>query len=407
MNSTLVCLSKQVMCKDEQSTALDVEIADSIDACKRLREPWLELSRRTNALPPNVNPDRFLATLQAMGPKVNPYIVIFRNAGVPRAMIVARKSGGRSISQLGYLRIPSPSVKSLDIVYGGLLASDEAGARSVANHIAMLLTKRIVDRVLVNHLAMNSLPYREIACHADITRALRIERTEPHWVIKPDSADPEFGLSSLSSRTRRTLRRERRKIEKTLGSVHVDLLGRRRDVDRIIDWAAQITSVTFHDKLGNPFRDAAIWRYPLELEADRDALCAVFMLAQTQPIAFFIGSLHANTLFLDATGYLPQHAAYSPGKHLLLWLIRHCAAERIETIDLGFGDAEYKRVFGTHHWAEQSIRLYGRSVRGMAAWITNAMTTRGATRLQATANRLGIARRIKNAWRWSMTRVHS
>lgn len=391
---------------DAALAGLPVEVADSIEACQGLREPWLRLRERCGVQSPNTDPDRFLAVVGAL-PETRPHVVLLGPPESPRALIVARFSRRRAAHRFGFLAVPGIPVRFLDITYGGLLAIDRNAAQLAATYVAALLAGRTLDAVFANHIPVLSVARQAIINHGTLRHALCLDQPEPHWVIRPDPTDAEFGLGSLSGRTRRTLRREWRKLNEAVGDARVVMFSRTHDVNRIIEGAAQITSATFHDKLGNPFRDVPIWRGPVELEARRGALRAFFLCAQETPIAFFIGSLYGSTLFLDATGYLPQHAAHSPGKHLLLQLIRHCASESIATIDFGFGDAEYKRIYGTESWLEQSVRLYGRTARATLAWMLDAAATRGAAGLRAAATRLGAIRRIKSTWRRRLTRGSS
>jgi hypothetical protein len=336
-----------------------------------------------------------------------PHVVLLGPRESPRAMIVARCVCRRTTHRFGFLTVPVLTVRYLDVTYGGFVAVDRPGAQSAATYVAALLAGKAIDAVFANHIRMLSLAWQALIDRDAPRHALCLDQPEAHWVIRPDPTDVEFGLPSLSGRTRRTLRREWRQLDEAAGGAHVVMLSRAQDVNRVIECAAQITSATFHAKLGNPFRDVPLWRGPLQLEARRGALRAFFLQARETPIAFFIGSLYGSTLFLDATGYLPQYAVHSPGKQLLLRLIRYCASEGIATIDFGFGDAEYKRIYGTESWMEQSVRLYGRTARARLAWLLDAVATRAASGSKCAAERLGVMRRIKNTWRRRMSADHA
>ncbi len=81
-------------------------------------------------------------------------------------------------------------------------------------------------------------------------------------------------------------------------------------------------------------------------------------------------------------GFDPAYADLRVGNYVLLRLIADlCADESIDTLDYGFGDAEYKRRFGTRSWLEQDVHVFARRrrVRGRTRPAERA-TARGARR---------------------------
>jgi CelD/BcsL family acetyltransferase involved in cellulose biosynthesis len=75
-----------------------------------------------------------------------------------------------------------------------------------------------------------------------------------------------------------------------------------------------------------------------------------------------------------------------------------CENEKIEAVDFGLGDAQYKREYCDDTWQEYSVFLFAPTLRPL---FLNAL--RGGTRaLSLYAERLigeGIRLRIKRAWR--------
>jgi hypothetical protein len=68
-------------------------------------------------------------------------------------------------------------------------------------------------------------------------------------------------------------------------------------------------------------------------------------------------------------------------------------------VDYGFGDAEYKRVYGTESWNEATLLLYGRGVRPTVARSLE-LASLGLMRAGKWAARTGgLSNPIKRAWR--------
>jgi len=175
------------------------------------------------------------------------------------------------------------------------------------------------------------------------------------------------------------------------------------ELDQLFDCGGSIAAHTYHVKLRGTFSDTPLWRAQLELEARRGALTGFLLLGGDTPIVFNIGWVDGPFFFPQAVAHLPQYSRFSPGKYLWLRVFEQCCAEGLEWVDYGFGDAEYKRIYGTECWVEQSVRLYGRTARATVAWLLDVAATRAASGLKFAAERLGILRRIKNAWRRRMS----
>ena len=71
----------------------------------------------------------------------------------------------------------------------------------------------------------------------------------------------------------------------------------------------------------------------------------------------------------------------------------------IEYIDLGFGDADYKRLYATEQQSEELIHLYGSGGRALISWMIDSGTRRSAQIAARLTERRGLAARMKRLWR--------
>ncbi|NLG07119.1 GNAT family N-acetyltransferase, partial [Candidatus Peribacteria bacterium] len=170
------------------------------------------------------------------------------------------------------------------------------------------------------------------------------------------------------------------------------------EVDRVLGDAARIGRRTYHAKVGWLVEENDLWRAQITLAAHANQLRAHFLLGRGEPIAFVLGWNVNSSYHVVAMAYLPEHAKLSPGKHLLLHAIERACADGMDWADYGFGDAEYKRVYGTDSWQESTVHISGRSLRARVAHVLDIAAIRIDQRLRTIAGSSAAAR-IKKKWR--------
>ncbi|MHC4082998.1 MAG: hypothetical protein ACYSU2_16935, partial [Planctomycetota bacterium] len=127
--------------------------ARTIEELSALEAPWNALRSSNGSATPNADPHRFSATVEALGAGVEPHVTLLGEVDCPRAIIVARRSTRKLGCRVGYLPLPSPRLRCLDVVYGGLITDGtEPAKQAVCNHLRLTLEAGDVDHVMVNHL---------------------------------------------------------------------------------------------------------------------------------------------------------------------------------------------------------------------------------------------------------------
>lgn len=379
-------------------------VANNVDELAAVTPAWQALRARVPAASPNTDPDRFRATVVAL--EARPHVAVLGPIDAPHALLVGRINRRTPVVTLGYTRVPMPRLTCLDVVYGGILTDGSAAAAAaVTDYLVDVLRQGRVDSVFLNHV-----PLAEACAAATSGAALRSARgvtvVEPHWVTRLEAASFEDHLAQRSPKTRKTWKREGRRLEEAFGgAVDLAILSTPAELDQIFAGAAAITQQTYHAHIGNPFTDTPVWRAALRVEAERGTLRAFFLRGGGQPIAFYVGSVYGDRLIFDATGYLPQYARLSPGKHALLRIMAYAYEHRLRLLDWGFGDAEYKRIFGTEKWDEAVLHLYAPRLRPRLGrtieWTTHALRVSG----KKLAVQLGGLARIKRVWRGRLQRL--
>lgn len=380
--------------------ATSVELATTINEVLAMRSDWLELRQLSTVISPNADIDRFITTVKALGDKAKPYVALLRIDGKARAIIVGRSQLRSGSFRIGYLRVPSPVLKSLDIVYGGVLSdSSDIAISEVTSHLRLLLADKQFDQITFNHL-----PYKDpltIALRNDdvLKRRIACSSSNLHWQFELTPKSYDQTIARFSRKHRYNMRRmDRLLVEHFSGNVQLRTFKHPEQIDELISGATQIVSQTYQAGLGG-FSDTLLHRELVGLEAESGRLRSYWLECDGKPIAFQLGAVYANTYHLLSTAFLPQHKQLSPGQVLLVRVIQNLCEAGIEAIDYGFGDAPYKRMYGSSNSEEATVVLYAKTPKAM---ISQGLY-KGITKLNdcgsCISQRVGLKMLIKKNWR--------
>src|SRR5207247_5580767 len=95
-------------------------VVRSIDEIERIRQRWIDLRQQSGCASLNNDFDRYLATLRSMGADVRPHVVMIGHDD-DAALVIGRTHTHSEACRVGYFRIPEPPLRTLDIVYGGII----------------------------------------------------------------------------------------------------------------------------------------------------------------------------------------------------------------------------------------------------------------------------------------------
>lgn len=377
-----------------------VKIATTIDEVLAMRSEWDKLREQSSIISPNADIDRFITTVKALGNKAKPYVALIRNEGKARAMILGRSQLRSGDFRFGYLRVPSPVLNSLDIVYGGVLndASDIA-IDAVVKHLRLLLTEAQFDQVSINHLPLRD-PLSQALISDDVLQSKSVcSNPNLHWQFDLEGKSYDQTISRFSRKHRYNMRRtDRLLVEHFSGNVKLRIFQHPQQIDELISGASQIVSQTYQARLGG-FSDTRLNRELVGLEAERGRLRAYWLECDGKPIAFQIGAVYANTYHLLSTAFLPQFKQLSPGQVLLVRVIKDLCNADINSIDYGFGDASYKRIYGSSSREEATVYLYAKTPKAMISRGIYKAITKLNKFSTSMSERVGLKNLIKKKWR--------
>lgn len=387
-------------------TELDAVVATTVEEISALREDWLFVRRSYGRPTPDTDPYYFLKIYRALGDRVLPHVVVFREGNKACALIVGRIVREPVTCRFGYVGVRSPRLRCLHIVYGGLITDSESSSRrAVVEYLDNLLCGQAIELVTVDHLDV------EHECMAALTRELGsqvgvVSHRDVHWFL--DLLDPATRKrrQHQSGRTRRKFEnRDRRFVRYFNQRVELKQVRRCEDVSDFIRCASQITSQTYQAALGSGVLDIPRWRSIISAMAERGHLRGYLLTGEDQPIAYLVGAVFNQQFALFATAFLPAYRHLSPGSVLIWRVLDALASDGIVTFDFGFGDGEYKRLHATECREESTLHLYASGLRPTLACRMEKIALVASRLAKRAAASMGVLQRLRRNWRKRLERT--
>jgi CelD/BcsL family acetyltransferase involved in cellulose biosynthesis len=267
-------------------------------------------------------------------------------------------------------------------------------------HLSDLLEGRAVDHIMLNELRVDDPIANALTGH----RVIRPPASK-HWITSLEAGSYDAVMQRHKSVHRRNFRRyDRRLAEHCGGALRLEVATAVPDVEEYLARAAAIGEQTYQAGLGASLRDDARSRRLLRGFAEQGWLRCYLLVAGDEPIAFHSGICHRNRWTAWGTGYRPAFRSFRPGTILITRIFRDLCEHGVEAVDWSFGDAEYKRVFGTRSRDERTIHIYGRGIRAGCTFGIDAAST-ALRRAMKRIDRSGsLTDRVKRLWRRRLER---
>jgi CelD/BcsL family acetyltransferase involved in cellulose biosynthesis len=339
-----------------------VRVARSFEEVEELRPAWeaLDGGRITS------NIDFVLTYCRHTPGVVRPHVVLVEEDGKPVALAAGRLEDTTIPAKLGYKVVLDAKVRALTVVYGGLLGDE----RSLPALLAALGDSIEDERLDLVRFRMLEVGSSEHIALSDALPAVRKQRFAPrlrHWRAALPGTLDDF-LAQRSRRRRESVRRYARRLERTYGDdARVEVVRDNGGLDKLFSESKLIHRETYQHVLGVGFSDENVQRRLAELAADRGWFRGYMLYLREKPVAFWHGNAYRGSFGVVSTGFDPAYAEDRPGTYLLMRAVDDlCADGSAQTLDFGFGDAEYKRHFGDGFVEEQDVGAFERRPRTIA-----------------------------------------
>jgi len=377
---------------------LEVTVIRTFEEMEAIRDLWEKMQHNESSAHIDADYDRYLSVLKATD-DFKPYIILIKQEGHLKTMVIARTETRRIACRIGYLNILKPRMRCLSVVYGGVLGQPNNDVCSfLVNELLRILRSGEIDTIFFNHLRTESDLYKTVTKQAGFLQLGRFPKIEPHWAISmPDTMDQLY--KRYSPKNRSNLRRLINRLEKKYNNqVQVVTYTDQDEVDKVIKAIVKISAQTYQSQLYN--MDSEQIRIFLKLAASRGWLRAFVLIIDEEPAAFEIAVRYGRSYFGLYTGFDPKWKQYRIGTVTLLKFLENiCDDPEAKIFDFGFGDAHYKRLYADICWQEASRYLFAARPYPLLVNLLHSTITGISSGIHWSLNKTGLTSRIKRIWR--------
>jgi len=375
--------------------------ARNLEEIEAIRPIWEQMQSNEPYPVPNADIDRYLSVVKTSGDIVQPFVMLVKNNGCPAAMIIGRIEKHRLNLKLGYKTLCKPALKCLSVVYGGVLGQPEGNLCSLlVVELMKKLQSRETDMVFFNHLRISSPFYRAVREMPSFLNRGYLPKAEDHWYMSVPETVASF-YQSCSASSRKQYKKCIKRLERAFpGQVRVLTYSQDNHLDEAIKYASQVSATSYQYSMGCGFMDNPHTRTLLATSARKKWLRMHVLFVGDEACAFEVWLQYGRTYFGEGMGFNPKWKKWRVGTVLFLKTIESiCANQSVDSVDFGFGDAAYKRSYGSERWEEASVYIFAR--RLYPAFINILQSSIEALNLGFgyVVNKIGAIDWIKRRWR--------
>lgn len=379
----------------QESNDYKIVIAKTVEEVERLRPYWEQMQWH-----PNAEIDHFLLVVDVREEIERPHVIVLYQGNSPTAMLVGRIERVPFEFKIGYAVLYRTFVRSLTIVYGGLLGTlDRKNSDIMVRELCRTLSAKEADIVYLNSLAADSdIAKSTLAVPPLLSRDYSLTKSI-HWARNLPVTYEEF-TANLRDNHQRWIRGRARALERNYpGKVSTKHFCELKDIRALCVEAEKVASKTYQRALGAGFIDNEENQRRLALTAKKGSLRGYILSVEDTPVAYWIGSLFHSNFYPGSTGYDPAFRKYEPGTVLFLAMVEDLCKSGVKFLDFGFGDALYKQRFGDTKWEEVSMYIFSPTLSGIKIKLLQWVSRKISAFAEWTLEHFKIKMKIKTIWR--------
>jgi len=382
-----------------QGSRLTLQISRSISEIEELREIWTAWQSH-----PTSDIDHFLSIVRLRPEIERPHVMVIYRDGRPDSILVGRLERKRICLGLTYLKLLQPEARVLCFTYEGFLGNQSAENSAYATReIVRCLSSGEADVARLEFVKTDSPLFEAAKSSPGILCRDHFPSIQLHGSLRLPGRFEDF-LTGLSRKERHNLRRYETRLKADFaGEMRIECFRQKSQIEDLIRDTEAVARRTYQRGLGVGFHDSLETRSWLSAAAESGTLRGCILYLGNLPCAFMIGNRYQQTLHGAFMGYDPQFTDYSLGSLLLMhWIREACDQDReqeVSEIDLGLGDARYKRTIYNHTWQEGLVCIFAPTFKGLRLNFQRTVTQlidEFAKKLLQTA---GILEKVKKVWR--------
>jgi hypothetical protein len=375
--------------------SMHVTVARTEAELDALRERWDELVPSTL----DAHPDWLLALVAHRPETLRPHVVLIERPDRAPLMIVGRLERIPLESKIGYLTVAKPRVNCLFVGQGCVLgARDEADSRLVIDTLRGFLAAKEADLVALANVATDDPLYTLARTTPPWPCRDRSPHVEPRWTAAvPDSLDAF--MQARSRKTAKNLKYYGNRLRKQ-HDVDVRLYTREEDLETVRRDLETVARNTYQRGMGVGFTGDDVERELMRLGMRNDWFRAWVVYLDGAPVAFWHGYVTGGRFGTQSPGFDPEFAKLSVGIFALGQMLETlCADERVNLLDFGSGDAEYKRSYSDGSVEEATLMMFATRPRAIAINLLRTAVGAVARLARRVASETGAGQKLKRAWR--------
>jgi hypothetical protein len=379
----------------------EIRIAENSDEIEAIRPAWEYLQSREPFSLIDTDIDRYLSIIESMEGKAQPYVIVLSYEGKPSVMVIARIQILEHVIKVGYKTLFKPKLKTLVVVYGGILGQPDSDICTFIMQILIkLLRSREVNMIYFSYLKKDSHIYELSRKMPSVFTRNYFPVVDLHWQTSISNTTEEFGWILSKKRKREIYRCIRNLESKCSGPLNVMCYHQKDNIQEFLKIASQISDLTYQKGMGQGLNENSFMLKLLNQAQDKQWLRAYVLFAGIEPVAFEYGCVYRDLYFAEQAGFNPAYSAYSPGTILQLKIFEHLGqVDGVTKYDFGFGDAVYKRRFGNYSWSEVSAYIFAPYFYPIIINMLDSSIKAISFVLSNIIHKLGFTEKIKKWWR--------
>jgi hypothetical protein len=257
-----------------------------------------------------------------------------------------------------------------------------------------------IDVLFFNRLKTGSVFYDFVRKIPGLLTRDYFPKVEDHWrMAVPENIDQFYSARKRGHRykLRKSIKRFEEEFPRDNMLIQYSAIN---EVDDFIAAAAEISAKTYQKALGVGIENDERTKSLLKEAAMQGWFRGNILMANSKPCAFLLGLAYKNVYYGICTGYDPDFRSYWPGTVIFLKVVESlCADPSMETIDFYFGDAWYKKSYGTENWPEASVYIFAPKLRMVLInFLRNSMMCMNSS-LEYVMHRMRVVDWVKRHWR--------
>jgi len=340
MNNTYNPSDSRPLREIQSDSEVYIEVLDSFDEIETIRYYWEEHCHH-----PNLDLDWFKAYFEIVDEAESPLVFVAKDKLQIRGILVGRLQNAGWPFRFGYFRIPSIKMRQLILPYPARIGpEDPLVDENLLNELIRIVNKKELDALFIPSQPMGTKLAEGLGYYFPWFHQVH-DAWQPIWSGPLLNSFEEL-LQSRSSHHRYNIKRYGKKLEKRLGdNLKIVQLNSESNFDAFFQTIEEVAKLTYQRGMGLGFQLDTLHRTCYQIFRDHGILRAFILSSENKPLAFLIGILFKQEFFLWELGFDPSMANLRPGHYLFMKVlsILHEESPKVESLNFGFGDAQYKR----------------------------------------------------------------